>query len=66
MWIGGHVIILSGVTIGSHSVIGAGSVAKDIPEWAVVAGNPATVKKYRNRSDASETGMGGENFECTV
>lgn len=48
VWIGGHVIILPGVTIGSHSIIGAGSVvAKDVPEWAIVAGNPAEVKKYR-------------------
>lgn len=49
VWIGGRVIILPGVHIGSHSIIGAGSVVtKDVPEWAIVAGNPATVKKYRN------------------
>ena len=49
VWIGGHVIILPGVHIGSHSIIGAGSVVtKDIPEWAIAAGNPAVVKKYRN------------------
>lgn len=48
VWIGGHVIILPGVTIGSHSIIGAGSVVtKDIPEWVVAAGNPAVVKKSR-------------------
>jgi len=48
VWIGGRVIILPGVKIGDHSVIGAGSVVtKDVPEWAVVAGNPAVVKKYR-------------------
>lgn len=49
VWIGGHVIILPGVHIGSHAIIGAGSVVtKDIPEWAIAAGNPAVVKKYRN------------------
>lgn len=48
VWIGGRVIILPGVRIGSHSIVGAGSVVtKDVPEWAIVAGNPATVKKYR-------------------
>ena len=48
VWIGGHVIILPGVRIGSHSIVGAGSVVtKDVPEWAVVAGNPARVKKFR-------------------
>lgn len=48
VWIGARVIILPGVNIGSHSIVGAGSVVtKDVPEGAVVAGNPATVKKYR-------------------
>ncbi len=50
VWIGGRVIILPGVHIGSHSIIGAGSVVtKDIPEWSVAAGNPAVVKKSRKR-----------------
>ncbi len=49
VWIGGRVIILPGVRIGSHSIIGAGSVVtKDIPEWAIVAGNPAIGKKWKN------------------
>ncbi len=49
VWIGGRVIILPGVHVGSHSIIGAGAVVtKDVPEWAIVAGNPAIVKKYRN------------------
>lgn len=48
VWIGGRVTILPGVTIGNHSIIGAGSVVtRDVPEWAIVAGNPARVKKYR-------------------
>ncbi len=48
VWIGGRVIILPGVHIGSHSIVGAGAVVtKDVPEWAIVAGNPAVVKKYR-------------------
>lgn len=48
VWIGGNVTILPGVKIGSHSIIGACSVVtKDVPEYAIVAGNPAVVKKYR-------------------
>lgn len=48
VWIGGRVIILSGIKIGKGAVIGAGSVVtKDVPEYAIVAGNPAKVIKYR-------------------
>ena len=48
VWIGSHVLILSGVEIGQGAVIGAGSVvAKSIPPYAVAVGNPARVIKYR-------------------
>lgn len=41
-FIGTRAIILKGVTIGEHSIIGAGSViAKDIPDNEIWAGNPA-------------------------
>lgn len=46
-WIGFNVIILKGVTIGEGAVVAAGSViTKDVPDYAVVAGNPAAVLKY--------------------
>lgn len=49
VWIGDSVIILSNChKISDGAVIGAGSVVtKDIPEYAVVAGNPAKIIKYR-------------------
>jgi acetyltransferase-like isoleucine patch superfamily enzyme len=48
VYIGYQVIILSGVTIGDGAVIGAGSVvASDVPPYAIVAGNPARVLRYR-------------------
>ena len=48
VWIGGDVIIMSGVHIGNGAVIGAGTViAKDVPPYAVVVGNPARIIKYR-------------------
>ena len=47
VWIGGHCTILPGVTIGSNAVIGAGSVVThDVPDNAVVAGNPARILRY--------------------
>ena len=50
VWIGGRVIILPGVHIGNHSIIGAGAVvSKDVPDYAIVAGVPAKVLKYRNK-----------------
>ena len=43
VWLGSHVVV-DGVRIGSHAVVGAGSVVtRDVPEWAVVVGNPARV-----------------------
>ena len=47
VWIGAGSTILAGVEIGDNTVIGAGSVVtKDIPDYALVMGNPARVKKY--------------------
>ena len=50
VWIGYGVIILPGVTIGNHTIIGAGSVVtKDIPSGVVAAGNPCEVKKILDK-----------------
>jgi len=47
-WIGPHVTIFRGVTIGEGAVIGANSVVtKDIPEFSVSYGVPARVVRYR-------------------
>ena len=47
VWIGANVTILPGVTIGENAIIGACSVVtKDVPDNAVVVGNPAKVIKY--------------------
>lgn len=52
VWIGGDVVILPGVTIGSNSIIGAGSVVtKDVPEWVIAAGNPCKVVRKITEED---------------
>ncbi len=44
VWIGGHVVVVPGVTIGARSVVGAGSVVtKSLPSDVFAAGNPARV-----------------------
>lgn len=49
VWIGSRVIILPGCRrIGHGAIIGAGSVVtNDIPDYAIVGGNPAKIIKYR-------------------
>lgn len=55
VWIGANAIIKRGVSIGNGAVIGAGSiVTKDVPNYAVVAGNPAKIVKYRFSEDIIE------------
>lgn len=52
VWIGDSVIVLPGVEIGNGAVIGAGSVVtKSVPSFAVAAGNPAKVLRYRFPDD---------------
>ncbi len=48
VWIGSRATILPGVTIGKGTIIGASAVVtKDVPDYSVVAGNPAKVVKCR-------------------
>ncbi len=52
VWIGAGSVILRGVMIGDGAVVGANSViTKDIPPYAVVAGNPGRIIKFRFSDD---------------
>ena len=49
-WVGANSIILPGVLVGKNSVVGAGSVVtKSVPDFVVVAGNPAKIIKHLNK-----------------
>lgn len=52
VWVGAQCYIRAGVKIGNGAVIGANSfVNKDVPDYAIVAGSPAKVIKYRFTED---------------
>jgi acetyltransferase-like isoleucine patch superfamily enzyme len=51
-WIGAHSIVLKGVRIGYGAIVGAGSVVtRDVPDWTLVAGNPARVVRELPESE---------------
>ncbi|MBU2463241.1 MAG: acyltransferase, partial [Candidatus Edwardsbacteria bacterium] len=53
VWIGARAIIMKGVKIGYGSIIAAGAVvAKDVPPYSIVAGNPAVVVKNIGQNNA--------------
>jgi virginiamycin A acetyltransferase len=48
VWIGRGAVILPGVRIGHGAIIGAHAVvSRDVPDYAVAAGNPAEIRKMR-------------------
>lgn len=48
VWIGRNALLTNGADIGNGAIVGAGSVVtKDVPDYAVVAGTPARILRYR-------------------
>ena len=55
VFIGANAIILDGVTIGNGAIVGAGTVVtKNIPPYAIVAGSPMKIIRYRFNSTQIE------------
>jgi maltose O-acetyltransferase len=53
VWIGARAIILPGINIGKGAIIAAGAVVtKDVPPYAICAGSPARIIKFRDQTDS--------------
>jgi acetyltransferase-like isoleucine patch superfamily enzyme len=52
-FIGMNAVVLAGIHIGEHSIVGAGCVvSKDVPAYSVVAGNPMRIiKQYNDKTN---------------
>jgi len=58
IWVGAQVTILDGVTVGSHSILAAGAVVtRNVPDYAIVGGNPAKVIRLRNQAEVARPGV---------
>ena len=58
VWIGSHVLLLSGIKIGDGAVIAAGAVVtKDVQPYTVVGGVPAKIIRYRFSQDIIEQSL---------
>lgn len=55
VWLGANVVVTAGVTIGDGAIVGAGAVVtRDLPEFCIAGGVPATVIGYRPEPGAGE------------
>jgi UDP-2-acetamido-3-amino-2,3-dideoxy-glucuronate N-acetyltransferase len=65
--IGANATILPGLTIGAGAMIGAGSVVtRDVPEHAIVVGNPARISGYANTTASRPAGESPDAPDAVV
>ena len=63
VWCGNNVTIIPGVTIGEGVIIAAGSVVvKDVPDYAIIGGNPSKIIRYRNIEEFCKLKSEGKFF----
>lgn len=63
--IGANATIVCGTTLGRNAFVGAGStVTKDVPDYAVVYGNPAQIKGYMCACGDTIVSAEAEKLEC--
>lgn len=63
VWIGDRAMLCPGVRVGRGAIVGMGSVvSRDVPPFAIVAGNPAKVVAMREDADALDAMIGSGHF----
>lgn len=63
VWCGNNVTIIPGITIGEGAILAAGAVVvKNVPDCAIVGGNPAQLIRYRNKEEIYKLKSEGRFF----
>jgi acetyltransferase-like isoleucine patch superfamily enzyme len=65
VWIGENAMVMGGVKVGTGAVIGtAAVVTRDVPDYAIVAGAPAKILRYRFSPEVVHDLLGSKWWDC--